>query len=167
MSEGVRQAMSYAPQKNHLTINAGRINLPLMNAHTIENTTGAGATAAQIGIVYQHGDGEFVIYKSCSCMEGAFNCADALNSLVGGVPRFFPAVLSRGMEAPTYGRNFYTRAEILWARKYWQNLTGSELVAFWRGDSAKVSAMGSEPQTFWDWLVGEAREGAYCTAHDI
>ena len=69
--------------------------------------------------------------------------------------------------AARFGRNSYTRAEILWARKYWENLSGLELVSFWRADSAKVASNGWEPLTFWDWLVFEARESSYCRAHDI
>jgi hypothetical protein len=72
-----------------------------------------------------------------------------------------------GATAARFGRNSYTRAEILWARKYWENLSGLELVSFWRADSAKVAANGWEPLTFWDWLVFEARESSYCRAHDI
>jgi hypothetical protein len=43
--------MSYAPKnklKKLLTINAGEIDLPLMNASPTQNTTGAGTSAAHI-----------------------------------------------------------------------------------------------------------------------
>ncbi len=65
----------------------------------------------------------------------------------------------------------FTKVVVLAARKFWQDLTPSELVAFWRhytvGKGAGTFSRVKPETGFFDYLVYSARESAFEQAYDI
>ena len=70
------------------------------------------------------------------------------------------------LSAVRYGKNSYSRKDILQARHYWRYLSLEDLGAFWRIDRAKDGGEFAG-YSFWDWLVCSAYSSSFQRSHDI